>query len=42
VNYFHPQVNDTITRLGVEIKQHGVNQIQGDVEVLEAPCGDVV
>jgi hypothetical protein len=42
VNFFHPCVNHTIIRLGVEIEQLGVNQIPGDVEVLEAPCGDGV
>ncbi len=41
VNFSHPHVNHTIAKLGVEIK-HGVDQIQGDVEVLEAPCGDGV
>jgi hypothetical protein len=42
VNFFHPHVNHTIAILGVEIEQHGVDQIQGDVEVLKAPCGDGV
>jgi hypothetical protein len=42
VNFFHPHVNHTIVRLSVEIEQLGADQIQGDVEVLEAPCGDGV
>jgi hypothetical protein len=42
VNFSHPHVNDTIARLGVEIEQLGVDQIQRDVEVFETPCGDGV
>ncbi len=42
VNFSHPHVNHIIVRLGVEIEQPGANQIQGDVEVLEGPCGDGV
>ncbi len=42
VNFSHPCVNHTIVRFVVEIEQLGVDQIQGDVEVLEAPCGDGV
>jgi len=42
VNFSHPHVNHTIARLSVEIEQLGVNQTQGDVEFLEAPCGDGV
>jgi len=42
VNFSHPHVNHTIARLSVEIEPHGVDQIQGDVEVLETPCGDGV
>jgi hypothetical protein len=42
VNVFHPHVNHTIAKLGVEIEQLGANQIQGDVEVLEVLCGDGV
>jgi hypothetical protein len=38
VNFSHPHVNHTIARLGVKIEQIGANQIQGDIEVLEAPC----
>jgi hypothetical protein len=42
VNFSHLHVNHTIARLNVEIEQPGVDQIQGDVEVLETPCGDGV
>jgi hypothetical protein len=42
VNFSHPHVNHTIAKSGVEVEQPGVDQIQGDVEVLEAPCGDGV
>jgi hypothetical protein len=42
VNFFHPHVDHTIVRLNVEIEQLEVDQIHGDVEVLEAPCGDGV
>jgi hypothetical protein len=42
VIFSHLHVNHTITRLGVEIEQLGVDQIQGDVEVLEDPYGDGV
>ncbi len=38
--FFHPCVNHTIAKSSVEIDQHGVDQIQGDVEVFEGPCGD--
>jgi len=40
VNFSHPCVNHIIVRSGVESEQPRVNQIQGDVEVLEAPCGN--
>jgi len=42
MNVFHLCVNHIIVRSGVEIDQLGANQIQGDVEVFEAPCGDGV
>ncbi len=42
VIFFHPRVNHTIVESSVDIEQHGVDQIQEDVEVLEAPCGDGV
>jgi hypothetical protein len=42
VNFSHSRVNHTIVKFVVEIEQLGVDQIQGDVEVLEAPCGDGV
>jgi hypothetical protein len=42
VNFSHPHVNHTIVRSSVHIEQPGADQIQGDVEVLEAPCGDGV
>jgi hypothetical protein len=37
---FH--VNHAIARSNVQIERLGVDQIHGDVEVLEAPCGDGV
>jgi hypothetical protein len=40
VNFFHPHVNHIIAKSGVESGQLGGNQIQGDVDVLETPCGD--
>jgi hypothetical protein len=40
VNFSHPCVNHIIIRSGVENEQPKVNQIQGDVEDLEAPCGN--
>jgi hypothetical protein len=42
MNIFHPCVNHTLAKSNVEIVQHGVDQIQGNVEVFEAPCGDGV
>jgi hypothetical protein len=42
MNVFHLCVNHTIIRSSVEIDQPGANQIQGDVEVFEAPCGNGV
>jgi hypothetical protein len=42
VNVFHPHVNHAIVRSNVQIEQLGVDQIHGDVEVLEAPCGNGV
>ncbi len=38
VSFFHPWVNHTIVKSSVEIEL-GANQIQGVIEVLEAPCG---
>jgi hypothetical protein len=42
VNFFHPRVNHVTAKSNVQIEQLGADQIHGDVEVLEAPCGDVV
>jgi hypothetical protein len=42
VIFSHPHVNHTIVRSGVEIEQPREDQIQGDVEVFEAPCRDGV
>jgi hypothetical protein len=42
VNFSHPCVNHIIARSSVEIEQPRADQIQGDVEVLKAPCGDGV
>jgi hypothetical protein len=42
VNFFHPHVDHLIVRSNVEIEQLGVDQIHGNVEVLEAPCEDGV
>jgi hypothetical protein len=40
VNFFHPRVNHAIAKSNVQIEQLGADQIHGDVEILEAPCGD--
>ncbi len=37
VNFFHPCVNHTITNLSVNIEELVVDQIEEDVEALEAP-----
>jgi hypothetical protein len=42
VIFSHPRVNHIIIRSSVEIEQPRADQIQGDVEVLERPCGDGV
>ncbi len=42
MNFSHPHVNHAIARSNVQIKQLGVDQIHGDVEILEVPCGDGV
>jgi hypothetical protein len=42
VNFSHPHVNHKIAKSSVKIEQVGVAQIQGDIEVLETPCGDGV
>ncbi len=42
MNFSHHCVNYIIAKLDVEIEQHGVDQIQGDVKVLEAPYGNEV
>jgi len=42
VNFFHPCVTHTIFSSNVDIEEPIVDQIQEDVEVLEAPCGDGV
>ncbi len=42
VNFFHPHVDHLIVRSNVEIEQLGLDQIHGNVEVLEAPCEDGV
>ncbi len=42
VIFFHPCANHVIAKLNVEIEQHVANQIHGDVEVLQAPCGNGV
>jgi hypothetical protein len=42
VNFFYPCANHVIEKLNVEIEQSWAYQIHGDVEVLQAPCGDGV
>jgi hypothetical protein len=42
VNFFHLRVNHTIANSNVDIEEPIVDQIQEDVEVLEAPCGNGV
>jgi hypothetical protein len=42
VNFSHPHVNHIIARSCVEIEQPRGIKFQGDVEVLEAPCGNGV
>ncbi len=42
VNFLHPHVNHTIAKSVVEIEQPKVDQIQRDVEVFDAPCGNGV
>jgi hypothetical protein len=42
VNFFHPRANHTIASSSVDIEEPIVDEIQEDVEVLEAPCGDGV
>jgi hypothetical protein len=42
VNFYHLRVNHAIAKSNVQIEQLGVDQIHGDVEVLEVPCGDGV
>jgi hypothetical protein len=41
-NFSHPLINHTITNLNVNIEEHVANEIEEDVEVLEAPCGNKV
>jgi hypothetical protein len=40
VNFFHLRVNHAIVKSNVQIEQLGVDQMHGDVEVLEVPCED--
>jgi hypothetical protein len=42
VNFSHPCVNCVTIKSNVQIEQPEADQIHGDVEVLEAPCGDGV
>jgi hypothetical protein len=42
VNLFHPCVNHKIASSSVNIEKFVANQIEEDVEVLEAPCRDGV
>jgi hypothetical protein len=41
-NLFHPRVNHTIASSSVNIEKLVANQIEEDVEVLQAPCRDEV
>ncbi len=42
VKFSHLLVNHAIAKSNVQIEQVGVDQIHGNVEVLEVPCGDGV
>ncbi len=42
VIFFHFHVNHAIAKSNVQIEQLGADQIHGDVEVFEVPCGDGV
>jgi hypothetical protein len=42
VNFFYLRLNNTIVNSSVNIEELVVDQIEKEVEVLEAPCGDGV